>query len=644
MPLEEIEDSRLRFVFDYLQVVTDRKVDKLLKLKDDADIIEKILKYFENQEELIMIIIIPPSGIMEVYNHFPAEMKGKGYYFIKNHPAVFEKHADLAQLKSGITYGDLHKSPIHHFTAFVNSVLAPIILNEKNREDWPESLNQNIKRDLYNLQKKSEFVLEIMEGRTHLTLPKNLDKLISGQDPVTANGEDGIGSMLSSIEMTVVDWNKKINECLEQTSSASVPVGEFALPSHEFDFWNQRMKSLQDIYEQLLNPEVMRMASILEENGSAYTSMFKKLFKKVVRGTVEAEDIVIYLSPLLKYLNEVEAAGFEECKPKIQPIVHLLALIWINCNYYRDSKRMAQLISEIGNFIIQMCRSFLDPSEIVKEEPDEGLKKIIDSLDILNHFRLTVDEYRGKVRASCNQRDIKPSEWKFHNSWIFSRLDVFISRLELIKASLLASISLHLYWLILKYFLFNMDYNRLEKVEALGVEGSKLSTRLLEIYEDYQNAYKGFTDLSMDCLSTEDKIFENEIEKYFKFIEAYDRRMCSIILQSFNTCPDVTAMFKTIYMFGSLMERPLIKSHVDHCFQKLLEMINKDLDVCKRILDQHVGNSELLEQAVFKNFPPVSGAIAWSMQIQRRADALMKPLSDIINQYVNAFRITKDVS
>ncbi|KAM3184981.1 hypothetical protein ACTXT7_007293 [Hymenolepis weldensis] len=515
MSLEELDDPRLRFVFDYLQVATDKKLEKLIKIKEDTEKIDKILKFFENQEEIVMIILFPTSGTMEVYKQFPAEMKSKGYYFVKNQPIGFEKHSDLAQLKSGITYGDLHKSPIHHFTAFVNSVFAPIILNEKNREDWPESLNQNIKRDLYNLQKKSEFVLEKMEGRTHLPHPKNLDKLISGQDPVGASGEDGIGSMLCSIEMTMVDWNKKINECLEQTSETSVPIGEFAVPSHEFDFWNQRTKALQNIYEQLVHPE---------------------------------------------------------------------------------------------------CRSFLNPSEIMKEEPDEGLKKITDSLDILYHFRRVVEEYRGKVKASCIQKQIEPSEWKFHNSWIFKRFDVFTGRLELIK----------------KYFLYNMDYNRLEKIEALGIEGSKLSKRLLEIYEDYQNVYKNFTDLNMDCLSTEDGLFQIEITKYFTFIETYDRRMTSVILQSFNTCPDVISMFKTIYMFGPLIERPLIRSHIDRCFFQLLEMINKDLDVCKNILDEHLVNSELLKQAIFKNFPPVSGAIAWSMQIQRRADALMKPLIDII--------------
>lgn len=186
MSLDELDDVRLRFVFEYLQVMTDVRPEKFLKMKEDTTIIGKIMEFFENQDEHLMLIVYPPGGTMEVYNQFPPAMKSKGYYFVKNRPASYERHVDLMQLKSGITYGDLHKSPIHHFIAFVNSVLAPFILNDKNREDWPESLNDYIKRDLYNLQKKSEFVLAKMEGKTHLTHPVKLEQLFSGQDPVTA--------------------------------------------------------------------------------------------------------------------------------------------------------------------------------------------------------------------------------------------------------------------------------------------------------------------------------------------------------------------------------------------------------------------------------------------------------------------------
>lgn len=58
-----------------------------------------------------------------------------------------------------------------------------------------------------------------------------------------------------------------------------------------------------------------------------------------------------------------------------------------------------------------------------------------DSLEILYHFRRVVDEYRDNVKESCEQNKIEPSEWYFHNDWIFKRMNAFIERLELIKAS-----------------------------------------------------------------------------------------------------------------------------------------------------------------------------------------------------------------
>lgn len=149
------------------------------------------------------------------------------------------------------------------------------------------------------------------------------------------------------------------------------------------------------------------------------------------------------------------------------------------------------------------------------------------------------------------------------------------------------------------------------------------------MYEEYQSAYKNFTDLNMDCLSTEDDVFLNEIQKYFKMIDNYDHRMTSILLRSFSNCPDAAAMFKTIVMFGPLLERPVIAPYIEHCFFDLVEMMHKDLDECKLILDRHSDDEEMLKHAIFKNLPPASGAMAWSLQLLRRADALIEPFQHI---------------
>lgn len=125
MSLDELDDLRFRFVFEYIQSMVDMKTDRLLKMREDVSSMAKIEEFFDNQDETLMVIIITFGGTMEVYNSFPAVMKNKGFYFVKHGKVSYEKSADLLQLKSGITYGDLHKSPIHHFIAFVNSVRLP---------------------------------------------------------------------------------------------------------------------------------------------------------------------------------------------------------------------------------------------------------------------------------------------------------------------------------------------------------------------------------------------------------------------------------------------------------------------------------------------------------------------------------------
>lgn len=91
--------------------------------------------------------------------------------------------------------------------------------------------------------------------------------------------------MLFSLETTVVDWSKNVNRCLEETLETAVPHVEFPLPIHEYEFWNNRLKALQNIYSQLVHPDVRKMVIILEENNSDYITIFRKLFERVVEGT-----------------------------------------------------------------------------------------------------------------------------------------------------------------------------------------------------------------------------------------------------------------------------------------------------------------------------------------------------------------------
>ncbi|CAH8851275.1 unnamed protein product [Trichobilharzia szidati] len=283
MPFEEISDIRLRFIFDFIQLITDVKWDKVKKFLEDANSVQTIIDYFEQMDQLHLFITVTPTGIFEIMTQFPAKFKSKVFYFIKKGKYAMERYVDFATLQNQINYGEMNKSPLHHFIAFVNTVLSPVILNEQNREGWPESLSEYVIRDLYNLQKKSATVLARIEGKTHLAHPIGIEK-IKGQPPISCNGDDVNGSLMYAIETAVIDWSAQIDDILKQESDQLIKSGQFPLPKYEYEFWEQRMTCMHDIYEQLINSKVKKMALILESNDSAYANPFKETFKRVVRG------------------------------------------------------------------------------------------------------------------------------------------------------------------------------------------------------------------------------------------------------------------------------------------------------------------------------------------------------------------------
>lgn len=52
----------------------------------------------------------------------------------------------------------------------------------------------------------------------------------------------------------------------------------------EIEFWRQRLENVESIYNQMRDPRVKKMASILELTKSPYSPRFKNLSKDVIAG------------------------------------------------------------------------------------------------------------------------------------------------------------------------------------------------------------------------------------------------------------------------------------------------------------------------------------------------------------------------
>lgn len=55
-----------------------------------------------------------------------------------------------------------------------------------------------------------------------------------------------------------------------------------------------------------------------------------------------------------------------------------------------------------------------------------------------------------------------------------------------------------------------LEFMKLEKVELGGIKGKVLSQQVVNIFEEFQNHYKVFTEASYDCLDPNDPVSDLE--------------------------------------------------------------------------------------------------------------------------------------
>lgn len=66
----------------------------------------------------------------------------------------------------------------------------------------------------------------------------------------------------------------------------------------------------------------------------------------------EARDISIHLNPLEKHFTQIEEIDFAESKPLLEPLMHVVCMVWSRSRYYCQSSKITVLLRQICNLLI----------------------------------------------------------------------------------------------------------------------------------------------------------------------------------------------------------------------------------------------------------------------------------------------------
>ncbi|XP_061390860.1 dynein beta chain, ciliary isoform X1 [Musca vetustissima] len=567
-----------------------------------------IKEFLDRPTPVVLIIILTQSAQLLPSTTFPlTQLKSKGVYFIKKHPEPIPRE----NCNHFIISGDLATRTIDQLSALVEEVLVPLLSNEINYKKWPFMVAQDVQKHVHSLKSTVHQVKGQVSGETILAMPVGVEKIVKAAAAISENPQLQIDLYLkSAIEGVVIKWATQVHEVIKENPANAFLNGQNPTPTTEFVFWNNRLKNLSFIFEQLRNERIRAMALVLEHSRSAYFPCFQTLFKNVVTALAEAKDITMYLNPLKKCVQQLEEMDFAECKPNLIPLMHVVCTIWGNSRYYNHSSKITILLRQICNLIIHQAKRFLDPSSIFHSDIDEAMQRLTLSIEILKFFRALFDHYKEKIADYFKEPEERPPiHWTFHPNSVFKRYNAFLERLTTIQ------------W----FFFTVIEFLKLEKVEIGGLRGRQLSTRITAVYVEFNQYFTAFASKSYDVLDPDDLEFDVDFENFQMRILELDMKLAAILCQAFDDCYNLESIFKLINIVGSVLERPKIKEQFTQKYTEIVRMLDEELTVCEDIYDKQMfmryDNLTLYPEY---NCPPAAAFIRWCGQLERRITIPMK--------------------
>ncbi|XP_023100299.2 dynein axonemal heavy chain 9 isoform X1 [Felis catus] len=524
--------------------------------------------------------------------------RAKGLFFLRTGP----EPPGPRSLRGAVLCGDVPVAPLEHLAALFSQVVLPVLANEKNHRGWPHVVCQHVQRHAHGLQGDLLVILEQVKGKTALPLPAGADEVGFVDSDSDSALDCTEKSVIYAVESAVIQWSRRVQGVLKRESSQPLLQGENPTPRVELEFWKSRAEDLEHIYNQLRAIKARGMARLLDRVHSSYFPAFQAMCRDVVAALTEAQDIRTHLMPLSRHLEILESLEFPEVKPRLRPLLHVVCLIWATCGSYRSPGRLTVLLQEICNLLIQQASNYLNPEGLLRSEVEESQRKLQVAVDTLNFFKQMFQDRRENLHTYFKENQ-EVKEWDFQSSLVFVRLDGFLGRLLLVQDLLKTT----------------LDFHMLGKLEFSGIRGSALSRQVQQMYDEFQEMYRVFTEAPYDCLDPQSTEFENDVSEFRQRVEDLDRGLGTIFIQAFDDAPGLEHAFKLLDIAGNLLERPLIAQDASEKYLLFVRMFHKDLDTVRVIYSQRVQEeAELGFAAVHKNMPTVAGGLRWAQELRQR--------------------------
>ncbi|XP_054624744.1 dynein axonemal heavy chain 17-like [Dunckerocampus dactyliophorus] len=245
---------------------------------------------------------------------------------------------------------DVHGEDVLPFiTALTQEVVCPLLSNPANDCDWAPGAAEETLNLMERLKNEALVMKARQEGWTFLPLPKNL------HDNKQRKARDV--KLLHACESVIIQWAGLVSELLQQNPSQPLLDGLKPQPSEEFHFWNNRLKNLQLIQQQMTSSKAQQVASFLQSAEGAYSFILKQIYGDVQKGLLEAQDATQKLQPLQEKLEQIEHLQYRQLRDKMAAVMEKVNQVWLNSHFHCKPCWIVVLLQEICNLFIDWVRT-----------------------------------------------------------------------------------------------------------------------------------------------------------------------------------------------------------------------------------------------------------------------------------------------
>jgi len=588
-------DPRITWLENRVQNALKHVKGEKLRSSFRTDENSRAIKEFLSSPEARCLLVFGDATEFTCETPKELPVEGKSLYFLKSSTVEIESSATM---DADVLFGELSQEPLIHLEKTIQHVYMPLLNANPANDSWGDIANKEIVDKLHSFLASVSITLGQTVGETCLPLP-------IAESSSTSNSKEKI----HLLEGAVITWTKQIKHVLRLDPETQLKAGENPTPEQEVSFWRNKAAHLNSIYNQLQSDRIKKVIKQLDTSKSTYCNPFAKLCKEVVATRLEANDNVRFLATLEPWFGKLNDpnAEFSELHKLFRPIMHIILLVWKNSKYYNTPSRLVILIREISNSLISQSCAFVSGKEIFRmiedNVADEAVEKLKAMLKVCGTFKSTYFDYKAIANTECPN-----NPWRIQNNALFLRIDSFLERCHDI---------LDLTQTILQF-------NLLSRIEIGGTKGKALTTSVVQIYSDFCQAVEGFQRVKYDILDVNAKDFDDDFYDFRCKVKELERRLGSIMTQSFDDAVTINARFKLLDSFEGILERPIIQDELEKKHLLLVQTFAQDLKLVQETFIELRDNPPIAN-----NLPPITGTILWCKGLIDRVSEPMEKLKTL---------------